>query len=106
MRRKKILTPALMFIVLFGIVSMFSDMTHEGAASIRGAYLALLGASGSAIGFISGLGELVGYSLRYIFGRLADKTGKYWTITIIGYAVDVFAVPALALVSEDGWIWA
>lgn len=106
MKHRKLLTPAIMFIVLFGVVSMFSDMTHEGAASIRGAYLALLGASGSAIGFISGVGELVGYSLRYIFGRLADKTGKYWTITIIGYAVDVFAVPALALVSEDGWIWA
>jgi MFS family permease len=95
---------ALVFIVLFGIVSMFSDMTHEGASSIRGAYLTLLGASASTIGFISGLGELVGYSLRYVFGRLADKTRQYWPLCIAGYVLDVLAVPALALVGEHGWV--
>lgn len=56
MRGKK-MSQAMAFIVLFGIVSLFSDMTHEGASSIRGAYLALLGASAGTIGFISGLGE-------------------------------------------------
>ncbi|NLU23463.1 MAG: MFS transporter [Clostridiales bacterium] len=106
MKQKKNLTPAMLFIVLFGIVSLFSDMTHEGASSIRGAYLSLLGASAATIGFVSGLGELVGYSLRYVFGRLTDKTRQYWPMTIIGYLVDVLAVPALALVHEDGWIWA
>ena len=100
------LTPAMLFILLFGIVSLFSDMTHEGAASIKGAYLSLLGASAATIGFVSGLGELVGYSLRYVFGRLADRTKKYWTVTIVGYIVDVLAVPALALVGENGWIFA
>ena len=100
------MTPAMLFILLFGIVSLFSDMTHEGAASIKGAYLALLGASAATIGFISGLGELVGYSLRYLFGRLTDRTKKYWPITIIGYIIDVLAVPALALVGENGWILA
>ncbi len=95
------------FILLFGIVSLFSDMTHEGAASIRGAYLTLLGASAGMIGFISGLGELVGYSMRYVFGKLADKTQKYWTLTIVGYVLDIIAVPALALVGGDyGWLWA
>ena len=92
------------FILLFGVVSLFSDMTHEGASSIRGAYLALLGASAGTIGFISGLGELVGYSMRYVFGRLTDRTGKYWPMTILGYVLDIAAVPALALVGEHGWI--
>ena len=64
----------MLFIILFGIVSLFSDMTHEGASSIRGAYLSLLGASAATIGFISGLGELVGYSMRYVFGKLTDKS--------------------------------
>lgn len=95
---------ALVFIVLFGVVSLFSDMTHEGADSIRGAYLAALGASAGTIGFISGLGEMVGYSLRYIFGRLSDRTGKYWLMTIFGYVIDVLCVPALALVGRHGWI--
>lgn len=105
MKNKK-LSDAFIFITLLGIVSMFSDMTHEGASSIRGAYLLLLGASASTIGFISGLGELVGYGLRYFFGKLTDKSKKYWELTIIGYAIDVLAVPALALVNEDGWILA
>lgn len=94
----------MVFILLFGMVSLFSDMTHEGAASIRGAYLSLLGASAGVIGFVSGLGELTGYSLRYLFGRWADRTKQYWTMTIGGYVLDVIAVPALALVGENGWV--
>ena len=95
---------AMLFIILFGIVSLFSDMTHEGASSIRGAYLSLLGASAATIGFISGLGELIGYSMRYIFGTLTDKSKKYWPMVIFGYVLDVLAVPALALVGENGWM--
>ena len=94
----------MLFIILFGIVSLFSDMTHEGASSIRGAYLSLLGASAATIGFISGLGELIGYSMRYVFGKLTDKSKQYWPMTIIGYVLDIIAVPALALVGEHGWI--
>ena len=100
------LSPALVFILLFSVVSLLSDMTHEGAASIRGAYLSLLGASAATIGFVSGLGELAGYSLRLLFGRVADKTKRYWFITILGYTIDVLAVPALALSGEHGWIFA
>lgn len=105
MKDKK-LSNSLIFIILFGIVSLFSDMTHEGASSLRGVYLSLLGASAGTIGFISGLGELVGYSLRYFFGKLTDKTHKYWQMTIFGYVLDILAVPALALVGKDGWIYA
>lgn len=103
-KKKTGMSLALQFIILFGIVSLFSDMTHEGASSIRGAYLSLLGAGASTIGFVSGLGEMIGYSMRYIFGRITDRTKKYWTMTIIGYVLDVLAVPALALVGEHGWI--
>lgn len=105
MKNKK-LSNSLIFIILFGIVSLFSDMTHEGASSLRGVYLSLLGASAGTIGFISGLGELVGYSLRYFFGKLTDKTHKYWEMTIFGYVLDILAVPALALVGKNGWIYA
>ena len=94
------------FIVLFGLVSLFSDMTHESANSIRGAFLALAGASAAVIGFVSGLGELVGYGLRYVFGRLTDKTRRYWPMVLVGYTLDVVAVPALALVGRNGWVLA
>lgn len=98
------ISQAMLFILLFGIVSLFSDMTHEGAASIRGAYLSLLGASAGTIGFVAGLGELTGYSLRLFFGRLTDKTRQYWPMVIIGYILDILAVPALALVGRHGWL--
>ena len=103
-KEKKRISQAMLFIIFFGIVSLFSDMTHEGASSIRGAYLTILGASAGAIGFVSGLGELIGYSMRYVFGRIADKRKNYWFMTIFGYVIDVLAVPALALVGENGWI--
>jgi len=81
-------------------------MTHEGARSILGAYLSLAGASAAAIGFISGFGEFCGYSLRLLFCFMADKTHRYWPLTIIGYAVQVVAILLLALVPEHGWILA
>ena len=96
----------MVFILLFGVVSLFSDMTHESANSIRGAFLALAGASAAVIGFVSGLGELVGYGLRYVFGRLTDKTRRYWPMVLVGYTLDVLAVPALALVGRNGWVLA
>ena len=98
------LSGAFAFLTLMGIVSLFSDMTHEGARSILGEYLDLTGASAAAIGFVSGIGELCGYSLRLLSGFLADRTKKYWTLVIAGYALQVLAVPALALVPEHGWV--
>ncbi|MGI6212591.1 MAG: MFS transporter [Anaerovoracaceae bacterium] len=103
-REHRHISQAMTFILIFGVVSLFSDMTHEGASSIRGVYLSLLGASAGTIGFISGLGELVGYSMRYVFGKLTDRTKKYWPMVIFGYVLDVLAVPALALVGRHGWI--
>lgn len=96
-------TAALAFIFLIGIVSLFSDMTHEGARSILGEYLNLVGANGATIGFVSGVGELCGYSLRILSGFIADKTKKYWTLVIVGYGLQVLAIPLLALVPEHGW---
>jgi MFS-type transporter involved in bile tolerance (Atg22 family) len=35
-------------------------------------------------------------SLRFFSGRFADRTRAYWTITIIGYGVNLIVVPAMA----------
>lgn len=88
---------ALKFVVLIGIVSFFADMTYEGARSITGPYLAVLGASGTIVGIVAGFGELVGYGLRIVSGRMSDRTREYWGITLVGYAVQMSAVPLLAL---------
>ena len=88
---------ALQFVILLGVVSLFADATYEGARSIAGPYLAVLGASAAIVGIVSGFGELVGYGLRSLFGYISDRTGKYWTMTILGYALNLLAVPLLAL---------
>jgi MFS family permease len=88
---------ALKFVVLIGVVSLFADMTYEGARSITGPYLAVLGASGTIVGIVAGFGELVGYGLRLVSGYISDRTGRYWTITLVGYVVNMLAVPLLAL---------
>ncbi|GAK60228.1 major facilitator superfamily MFS_1 [Candidatus Vecturithrix granuli] len=88
---------AIKFVVLLGIVSLLADMTYEGARSITGPFLALLGASATTVGVVAGFGELIGYSLRLISGYLSDRTGQYWIITLIGYGVNLLAVPLLAL---------
>lgn len=83
------------FIILLGIVSLFGDITYEGARSVTGPYLAVLGASAGIVGFVSGVGEFLGYSLRLVSGYFADRTKAYWPITIIGYAL-LISVPLLA----------
>ncbi|HKV65258.1 MAG TPA: MFS transporter, partial [Rhodanobacteraceae bacterium] len=88
---------ALTFVVLIGVVSLFADMTYEGSRSIWGPFLGTLGATGAIVGLVAGGGELLGYLLRLFTGVLADKTQRYWTITIVGYAINLLAVPALAL---------
>jgi len=94
---------AVKFIILLGIVSLFADMTYEAARSITGPYLSLLGASAAAVGFIAGLGELIGYTLRLVSGYISDKTHKYWFITILGYTINLLAVPLIALAGH-WWI--
>ena len=86
---------ALHFIFLLGLVSLLGDIVYEGARSISGPYLAVLGASASMVGLISGLGEFIGYGLRLLSGYLADRTKSYWFFTIIGYGL-LLAIPFLA----------
>ncbi|OAN44929.1 MFS transporter [Chloroflexus islandicus] len=88
---------AVQFIVLVGVVSLLADMVYEGGRSLSGQYLALLGASGAVVGITAGVGELIGYGLRLVFGYLSDRTRRYWLMTILGYTLTVIAVPMLAL---------
>src|SRR2546421_260671 len=88
---------AFRFVLIIGIANGFADFTYEGARSVAGPFLGLLGASAVVVGFTAGLGELIGYGLRSVSGFISDKTGRYWLVTITGYAVNMLAVPALAL---------
>ena len=96
-KRNHTATLAFRFVLTIGIVNLFADLTYEGARSIMGPFLKSLGASAVAVGIIAGGGELLGYVLRSVAGFVADKSQKYWLVIIVGYAVNMLAVPALAL---------
>lgn len=88
------------FVVMIGVLSLLSDTTYEGARSLTGPYLAFLGAGAAAVGVVAGLGELTGYGFRLVSGHIADRTRAYWPVTILGYCLNLLAVPALALANS------
>lgn len=87
---------AIRFIYLLGITSLFADITYEGARSITGPFLSVLGASATIVGLVAGLGEFIGYGLRLLSGYLSDRLGRHWLFTFLGYAA-ILSVPALAI---------
>ncbi len=93
---------AVAFIVFIGVVSLFADMTYEGARSVTGPYLGALGASATLVGFVAGFGELVGYALRFASGWFGDRTRRYWAGAIVGYAINLGSVPLLAVAKTTG----
>ena len=97
LRRAAQASPALKFVLMVGIMSFFADFTYEGSRSIPGPYLGMLGAGAFAISVISGAGEFLGYNVRLFSGRGADRTGRYWPVTIGGYVLQMSVVPLLAL---------
>jgi len=91
---------ALKFVLLIGVVSFFADFTYEGSRGITGPFLAILGASGTVVGVVAGLGELLGYGLRLVSGTLSERTQKFWPITLCGYVIQMLSVPLLALAGD------
>ena len=87
---------ALRFVLMIGVVSFFADFVYEGGRSIAGPFLETLGATGAIVGVVAGLGELLGYGLRYFSGRISEQTRQFWPMTLFGYFVQMAAVPSLA----------
>ncbi|MFC4069869.1 MFS transporter [Actinoplanes subglobosus] len=77
-------------------------MVYEGARSITGPLLAGLGASALVVGLVTGAGEAAALLLRLVSGPLADRTARYWTLTIAGYGLTAVCVPLLALAPALG----
>ena len=84
-------------IVGFGVVSLAGDMVYEGMRSVAGPFLGSLGASALVVGVITGAGEALALVLRLFSGPLADRSGRYWSLTILGYAMTAVCVPLLAV---------
>jgi MFS family permease len=82
-------------IVILGIVALCGDVIYEGARSVSGQYILILGGSAALVGFIAGFGEFAGYALRLVTGYFADRSRHYWIFLFIGYGL-LAAVPLLA----------
>ena len=93
---RRVLTPW-RAVIGFGVVSLTADMVYEGARSVTGPLLAALGASALLVGLITGIGEAMSLVLRLVFGSWADRSGRYWTLTFLGYGITAICVPALAI---------
>ena len=84
-------------VAAFGLVSLSADMVYEGMRSVSGPFLGSLGASALTVGVVTGAGEAIALALRVVTGPLADRSGRYWGLTILGYAMTAVCVPLLAL---------
>jgi predicted MFS family arabinose efflux permease len=91
---------ALHFVIIIGIANFFADFTYEGARAIIGPFLGSLGASAAIVGFVAGLGELMGYGLRSVSGYFADKSHRHWVFAFVGYTINMLSVPTLALTRQ------
>ena len=90
------------FVATFGVVSLLADIVYEGARSVTGPILALLGATAIVVGIVTGIGEAAALLLRLISGPLADRTRRFWAWAIAGYAITVIAVPTLGFAGTLG----
>ena len=84
-------------VLLFGLVSLFADVTYEGGRSIFPSFLtSVLGANIVLLGFGVGFAEFLGFLIRLASGFLTDITRRYWIAVFIGYSI-VYAIPFIAL---------
>ena len=89
------------FILMMGLVSLFGDMAYEGARSSTGAFMATLGASAGAVGFVVGFGELLGYAVR-IFRSLGRSVQGILAAGLLGYGLScVFPCSQWRLVEDS-----
>ncbi len=95
--KRRIVSQGTMLIIILGVVSLFGDFVYEGGRSIIPQFFTTgLGGSVFLLGVVLGVGDFIGYSIRLVSGRLADKTHDYWAITFIGYIINMLALPLLA----------
>jgi len=93
---RQIKRKSIFLIVLFGLISLLGDVIYEGARSVHGPYLKTLGANALIVGFVVGLGEVLGYAIRIISGYLSDKSKLPWLFIILGYGL-LLSIPLLSL---------
>lgn len=88
------LSPAIIVIILFGMISMLGDILYEGARSANSQYFNLIGINAAQVGLVFGIGEFLGYGLRLLSGVASDRSGNYWLFLFLGYGM-LIVVPLI-----------
>jgi len=96
----------LLVFALICLLSLFADITYEGARSVVGPYLETLGATAIIAG-ITTVGEFLGYVARLGSGLAISRRGSsraLWGAALGGYALNLLSVPALSLATNWGQV--
>lgn len=89
-------------IYLLGLVSLLNDTSSEVIMSVLPFYLASLGGTPIAIGFIGGLEESARSFISYFAGKLSDKVKKRLLFVSLGYSIS--SISKLILYFAGTWI--
>ena len=99
LERDKFTRTAFLVFIFLSLVSLFADMTYEGARSMIGPYLEYIEAMAVIAGVVS-IGELVSYLSRGLGGFIAgaSRSSKvYWALVYVGYGINLIVVPLMGL---------
>lgn len=97
--RQKVRDLSIRLILLLGVASLLGSLVSNGARSVTGPYILLLGGSAAIVGLVAGSGEFIGYALRSATGAYVDQSHRYWKVAMAGYGL-LAAIPLLAVVGR------
>ncbi len=97
--RQEVYDLSIRLILLLGTASLLGSLVSNGARSVTGPYILLLGGSAAAVGLVAGFGEFIGYALRTATGTYVDRNRRYWKAAMAGYGL-LAAIPLLAVVGR------
>jgi len=94
--RQKVRDLSMRLILLLGAASLLGSLVSNGARSVTGPYILLLGGSAAIVGLVAGSGEFIGYALRSATGAYVGQSHRYWKVVMTGYGL-LAAIPLLAI---------
>ncbi len=94
--RQKVRDLSIRLILLLGVASLLGSLVSNGARSVTGPYILLLGGSAAVVGLVAGSGEFIGYALRSATGAYVGQSHRYWKVAMTGYGL-LAAIPLLAI---------
>jgi len=83
---------------LFGWISLLNDFASEMIYPLLPAFVTgVLGGGAQALGALDGAAEFASSGVKFVAGRLADRTSRRGPLIIAGYAIAVLVRPVIAL---------